>query len=79
VDSVKRTTRCLVVHEAHLTAGVGAEIAAQVQELAFHWLDAPVLRVAGADVPIPQNPALEEQHVPSVTRIVAGIRRLMQA
>jgi acetoin:2,6-dichlorophenolindophenol oxidoreductase subunit beta len=78
VESVKRTNRALIVHEAHRTAGPGAELTAQIQELAFHWLDAPVLRVAGADVPIPQNALLEQQHVPSVRNIVDAVHRLLQ-
>jgi pyruvate dehydrogenase E1 component beta subunit len=79
VKSVKQTSRALVVHEAHLTAGVGAEIVAQIQELAFHWLDAPIGRVGGADVPIPQNVDLEQHHVPSVDKIVVGARKVLRA
>jgi pyruvate dehydrogenase E1 component beta subunit len=79
VESARRTSRCVVVHEAHLNAGAGAEISARVQELAFHWLDAPVIRVGGADVPIPQNADLEQFHVPSLARIVEGIHRVMRA
>jgi acetoin:2,6-dichlorophenolindophenol oxidoreductase subunit beta len=79
VESVKRTSRALVVHEAHRTSGPGAELASQIQENAFHWLDAPVLRLAGADVPIPQNAFLEQLLVPSVRDIADAALRLMQA
>ncbi|HEX6425958.1 MAG TPA: thiamine pyrophosphate-dependent enzyme [Acidimicrobiales bacterium] len=59
VDSVKRTSRALVVHEAPLTGGLGAEIAAVIGSEAFMWLDAPVARVGGLDTPIPFAPSLE--------------------
>jgi len=58
--SVKRTHRCVVVHEAVKNGGLGAEIAARVQENAFYHLDAPVLRVGAKDVPIPFSPPLEK-------------------
>jgi 2-oxoisovalerate dehydrogenase E1 component len=59
LDSVKRTSRALVAHEAPLTAGLGAEIAATIGAEAFMWLDAPVARVGGLDTPIPFAPPLE--------------------
>ncbi|MCX7026610.1 MAG: alpha-ketoacid dehydrogenase subunit beta [Spirochaetes bacterium] len=60
VDSVKKTHRCVVVHEAVVTGGLGAEIAARVQEKAFFYLDAPVLRVGAKNLPIPFSPVLEK-------------------
>lgn len=75
VESVRRTGRCVVVQEAQGFAGVGAEIAARVQERAFHALAAPVLRVAGLDIPYPP-PKLEHVHLPGVERILDAIARL---
>lgn len=77
VASVERTGRAVVVHEAVRTAGVGAEIATQIQERAFFALDAPVWRVAGTDTPIPQDPQLEQLCIPSVDQIADGVRRLV--
>lgn len=73
--SVGRTGRCLVLHEAQGFAGVGAEIAARVQERCFDTLRAPVLRVTGLDIPYPP-PLLESAHLPDVRRVLAGLRRL---
>ncbi|MFJ4206085.1 2-oxo acid dehydrogenase subunit E2 [Streptomyces sviceus] len=73
--SVRRTGRCLVLHEAQGFAGVGAEIAARVQERCFDALRAPVLRVTGLDIPYPP-PLLEGAHLPDVGRVLAGLRRL---
>jgi 2-oxoisovalerate dehydrogenase E1 component beta subunit len=75
VASVRKTGRCVVIHEAQGFAGVGAEIAARVQERAFHSLQAPVLRVAGLDIPYPP-PKLEHLHVPGVERVLDAIARL---
>ncbi|MBL7500396.1 alpha-ketoacid dehydrogenase subunit beta [Frankia sp. CNm7] len=75
VASVRRTGRCVVLHEAQGFAGVGAEIAARVQERCFHSLAAPVLRVTGWDVPYPA-PKLEHHHQPSVARILDAFERL---
>jgi 2-oxoisovalerate dehydrogenase E1 component beta subunit len=75
VDSVRRTGRCLVLTEAQGFAGVGAEIAARVQERAFHSLAAPVLRVSGFDIPYPA-PKLEHTYLPSVDRVLDAIARL---
>ncbi|GIJ20434.1 alpha-ketoacid dehydrogenase subunit beta [Micromonospora lutea] len=73
--SVRRTGRCVVVQEAQGFAGVGAEIAARVQERCFHALHAPVLRVAGLDIPYPA-PMLEHTHLPSVDRVLDAVARL---
>jgi pyruvate/2-oxoglutarate/acetoin dehydrogenase E1 component len=77
IGSVKKTGRAVVVYEGYRTCGVGAEIAAQIMEEAFDYLDAPVLRVAGEDVPIPMSPVLEEAAVPSKTKIVEAIKKLV--
>jgi pyruvate dehydrogenase E1 component beta subunit len=66
----------MVVHEAPKTGGAGGEIAARIQEELFFSLDAPVIRLAGADTPIPQHPMLEQVVVPSVDAIVDGAREL---
>jgi 2-oxoisovalerate dehydrogenase E1 component beta subunit len=71
---VRETGRVVVVHEAPLTLGMGAEIAARVMELAFDHLEAPVARVTGWDVPYPPA-SLEQHYLPSVERIADAIRR----
>jgi 2-oxoisovalerate dehydrogenase E1 component len=77
--SVAKTRRCLVVHEDTITAGFGAEIAAQLAGRAFYDLDAPVERLAMPDVPSPHNPLLLDAVVPGVPAIVAAIRRIASA
>jgi len=75
--SVRKTGRCLVVHEDNLTAGFGAEVAATVAEEAFWSLDAPVARLAVEDVPMPYNPVLLDAVLPSSDRIAARIEELL--
>ena len=75
--SVRRTRRCLIVHEDLRTAGFGAEIAAVVADEAFMDLDAPVSRLTMPDVPSPHNPVLLDHVVPSVERIAAKIDELV--
>jgi len=75
--SVRRTRRCLVVHEDLISAGFGAEIAAAVAEEAFLDLDAPVSRLAMPDIPSPHNPALLEWALPSVETIRSRIEELI--
>lgn len=77
LSSVRRTRRCLIVHEDLRTAGFGAEIAAVVADEAFTDLDAPVVRITMPDIPSPHNPVLLEWAVPSVERIRAGIYTLI--
>lgn len=74
IASVRRTNRLVVVHEAVRFGGLGGEIAAQVQEHAFDYLDAPIGRVAAPFAPVPFSPALESQYVPDAARIAEGIR-----
>jgi 2-oxoisovalerate dehydrogenase E1 component len=74
--SVKRTRRCLIVHEDLMSAGFGAEIAAVVAQECFFDLDAPVSRHAMPDIPSPHNPALMEWALPSVDGIRAKIEEL---
>jgi 2-oxoisovalerate dehydrogenase E1 component len=78
LESVKRTRRCLVVHEDGMTAGFGAEIAAVVAKEAFFSLDAPIDRIAVPDVPIPHNVNLMAAVVPDVEEIAARIKQLME-
>jgi 2-oxoisovalerate dehydrogenase E1 component len=72
--SVRRTHRCLIVHEDSLTGGFGAEIAARVADEAFLDLDAPVARLTMPDIPSPHHPELMEWALPSVARIAAKIK-----
>ncbi|MEZ5786138.1 MAG: pyruvate dehydrogenase complex E1 component subunit beta [Xanthobacteraceae bacterium] len=74
VDSVRKTGRCVVVEEGWPQSGVGAEIAARIMEHAFDYLDAPVARVSGKDVPMPYAANLEKLALPSVDEVVAAAR-----
>jgi 2-oxoisovalerate dehydrogenase E1 component beta subunit len=69
LSSVRRTSRAMVVYEAHLTGGFGAEVAAIIAQEAFDALDAPVTRVASLDVPVPFAPALEDAVLPNADKI----------
>jgi 2-oxoisovalerate dehydrogenase E1 component len=77
VDSVKKTRRCLIVHEDGLTGGFGAEIAAVVANECFLSLDAPVERIAVEDIPIPYNVPLMESIIPSTEQISERISKLL--
>jgi pyruvate dehydrogenase E1 component beta subunit len=74
VESVKKTNRCVVVEEGWQQCGVGAEVAARVMEQAFDWLDAPVKRVSGKDVPMPYAANLEKLALPSVEDVVEAAK-----
>jgi pyruvate dehydrogenase E1 component beta subunit len=75
-ESVRKTGRCVVVHEAQRTLGIGAEVAARVTEECFYSLEAPVLRVTGFDTPYP--PArVEEEYLPDLDRVLDGVDRTM--
>jgi pyruvate/2-oxoglutarate/acetoin dehydrogenase E1 component len=76
VETVKKTHRVLVLHEDTRTGGIAGEITARISELAFAWLDAPVLRVTAADVPLPYSPPLEDYVLPQTADIVEAARRL---
>jgi pyruvate dehydrogenase E1 component beta subunit len=77
IESVKKTTRAVVVYEGWLTGGAGAEIASRIYEAAFDDLDAPVQRVASADVPMPYNRHLEAAALPSPQQIVEAVEHLV--
>ena len=74
-ESVSRTGRAVIVHEAAGFAGYGAEVAARLTEQCFHYLEAPILRVTGFDIPYPP-PKLEQFHLPNTDRILDAIARL---
>lgn len=76
VTSVKKTRRCVIVHEATQTCGLGAELLALVQEHCFYWLEAPIERVAGWDTPYPH--AQEWAYFPGPVRVGAALRRVME-
>jgi pyruvate dehydrogenase E1 component beta subunit len=73
-ESVRRTGRCIVVHEAAVTGGLGAEIAAQVTQECFYQLEAPVLRVGGYSTPYPPS-RLEEYYLPDLDRVLDAVDR----
>jgi len=77
VHSVRKTHRCVVVHEGWPYGGVGAEIADRVQRLAFDWLDAPILRVTTLDVGMPYNAKLEQLCIPQPDRVIATVKRAL--
>ena len=80
IDSVRKTGRLLIVHEAVQTGGFGGEIAARIADSeAFYYLDAPIKRLGGLDVPIPYNPTLEANVVPTTDAITKAVRDLAQA
>jgi len=76
LDSARRTGRVLVLHEAPLSGGYGAEVAAVLAREAFEWLDAPVARLGGLDIPIPFSKALEEVFMPK-GRLLPALRDLL--
>jgi 2-oxoisovalerate dehydrogenase E1 component beta subunit len=76
LQSIRKTNRCLVVHEDTKTGGIAGEIAAILFEKAFHELDAPVLRVASLDTPVPYAPTLEEAFLPNAQKVFAAAKEL---
>ena len=78
VESVKKTNRCVVTHEAVTRMGFGAEVAAVVQEQAFDWLDAPIERVGAKFAPLPFAPPMEQYVVPHAEDVLNAIRRTTQ-
>src|SRR5438094_4090682 len=75
VDSVKKTNRCVVAHEAVVRGGFGAEVAAVIQHEAFDWLDAPIERVGAIFTPLPFAPVMEDFAVPHEADVLDAIRR----
>jgi 2-oxoisovalerate dehydrogenase E1 component beta subunit len=77
LESVAKTNRAMILHEAPLTGGAGAEFAARIAEKAFEYLDAPVKRVASLDVPTPYSPPLEAFYLPDKNKVVTAARELL--
>jgi pyruvate/2-oxoglutarate/acetoin dehydrogenase E1 component len=78
VESVKKTNRCVVAHEAVARMGFGAEVAAVVQHQAFDWLDAPVERVGAKFTPVPFAPVMENYVIPHAEDVLQAIRRTVE-
>lgn len=74
--TVKKTNRVLILHEASLTGGIGGELSAIIAEEAFEWLDAPIIRVASIDSPVPFAPQMEDYYLPSLDEITDACRKL---
>ncbi|MEA4854244.1 MAG: alpha-ketoacid dehydrogenase subunit beta [Christensenella sp.] len=77
IDSVKKTNKLMIVHEANKTGGWGAEIAANIAEKCIDYLDAPILRIAGPDTTIPFSPPLEEEFRVNADNIIAGVKKIV--
>ncbi len=78
LTSVAKTSRAVVLYEATRTGGIGGEIASLLAEEAFEYLDAPIVRVASLDTPVPYSPPLEAAFLPSREKVVAAVRRLVE-
>ena len=76
IESVKKTNRVVVAEESHPFCGVSAEISAEIHEQAFDYLDAPVKRVSGADVPMPYAKNLEQLAIPDVPQLIAAVKEV---
>ncbi len=74
--SVKKTGRCVIVHEAPRTCGFGAELIASIQERAMEYLEAPIIRVTGFDTPFPYS--LEHEYLPNADRVVTAMRQTLE-
>jgi pyruvate dehydrogenase E1 component beta subunit len=79
IDSIKKTNRCVTVEEAWPVCSVGSYIAAEIMTQAFDWLDAPVARINGKDVPMPYAANLEKLALPSVDEVVEAAKRVLYA
>jgi 2-oxoisovalerate dehydrogenase E1 component beta subunit len=77
-DSVKKTSKVLLVHEDTRTGGLAGELAATISETVFEYLDGPILRVTAPDTPIPYSPPLEDAFLPNVGKVLAKARELLQ-
>jgi len=76
LESVRKTSKVLVLHEDTRSGGFGAEIAATIAEEAFEDLDAPLKRITAPDTPVPFSPPLEKAYIPQVEDVVAGLKEL---
>lgn len=77
INSIKKTHRAMVVHEAVQFGGFGGEIVAQIQDLAFDYLDAPVARIGAPFSPVPFSPSLEDAYIPNAARIVEKVKEML--
>jgi len=77
LNSVKKTHRLVIVHEAVKFAGPGGEIAAMAAEKAFDYLDAPILRVGAPFSPVPFSPPLEQEYIPSEAKIIQAVKTVV--
>lgn len=75
-ESVKKTSKVIILYEAPRTGGVGSEVAALISEEVFEYLDAPVVRISAPDTPVPYSPPLEEFYIPKVDDVLKAARRL---
>src|SRR5882762_666995 len=76
VESVKKTNRVVIAEESHPFCGVAAEIASEIMERAFDYLDAPVIRVSGVDVPMPYAKNLEDAAIPNLEQLIAAVKEV---
>jgi len=77
VNSVKKTNKVVIVHQACLTGGLGAEIRMRMVEAAFDYLDSPIKRIGSLDVPVPFSPLLEDFVVPTEEKIAEEIKKMV--
>ena len=75
-ETVKKTSKVIVMHEATMTGGPGGEVVARIAQKAFEYLDGPIVRIAPPDTPVPYSPPLKEAFLPQVKDIVASARKL---
>jgi pyruvate dehydrogenase E1 component beta subunit len=78
LESFKKTNRAVVVEEGWKSFGVGSEIASRIYEQAFDYADAPILRVAQKEVPLPYNRTLEQAALPQVEDVIAAVKEVMK-
>ena len=78
LDSVRKTSKVLILHEDTHSGGFGGEIAATIAEEAFEDLDAPIKRITAPDTPVPFAPVLEQAYIPQVGDVVAGLKELIE-
>lgn len=77
LGSIHKTGRCVLVEEGHIFSGICAEVGFQIQEKGFDYLDAPIERVCQRDTPMPYSKALESETLPTVSRILGAVRKVM--
>ncbi len=75
---MSKTSRALLLYEARRTGGIGGELAAIIAEDAFEYLDAPIMRVASVDTPVPYSPPLEAAFLPNADKVVAAAQKLIE-